>query len=207
MRTRIVQLDESALSQATEVVQAGGVIVFPTDTVYGLGCDAFDEGAVERIYELKGRPREQPLALHLGSATQISRYCRSLKAYQRRFIQRLLPGPYTLILPASQKAPRCSVNSTSGMGLRLPASRAFQLLASALTCPLAGTSVNRHGEPPLMRIEKIAEEFGNAVELILTTDEPMSGKNSTVIDLTGYPPLILRGHLPMALLKELRSDS
>jgi len=207
MKARILSLDERLLPEIADVVRVSGIIVFPTDTVYGLGCDAFHERAVERIYELKGRSREQPLALHLGSVSQIARYCRELNEQQRRFIQRLLPGPYTLILPASSEAPPCSVNSTGGVGLRVPARGAFQLLAQTLEHPIAGTSVNRHGEPPLMRIEEIANEFGDAVDLILTTAEPISGQSSTVIDLVAYPPNVVRGTLPEGLQAELEEEA
>lgn len=206
MTAQILLLDTRVLAEMVQIVRAGGLIVFPTDTVYGLGADASNERAIERIYALKGRSRGQPLSLHLASVDQISPYCAPLSDRQRRWIERLLPGPYTLILPASSEAPRASLNASGAVGLRVPASRTFQQLANALERPLVGTSVNRSGEPPLMRLEEIEETFGHAVELIITIDEPMSGKSSTVIDLTGVHPAILRGELPPELLAKVEDE-
>jgi L-threonylcarbamoyladenylate synthase len=206
MTAQILPLDDRVLAEAAQIVLAGGLIVFPTDTVYGLGADAFNDRAIERVYELKGRSRQQPLSLHLASVDQISRYCARLTDRQHLWIQLLLPGSYTLILPAAPEAPPASVNAAGAVGLRVPASRVFQLLANALERPLVGTSVNRHGEPPLLNVEEIAEEFGDAVELILTTDESMSGQSSTVIDLTGTSLRVLRGVLPEKLKAELERE-
>lgn len=205
MNARLLRLDDEATpAQAAQVVQAGGLIIFPTDTVWGLGADTTSERAITRLRRLKGRSARQPLALHLANVELIQQYCRRLTRQQRRWIALLLPGPYTLILPAAPGAPPVAVNSAGGVGLRVPASRSFQQLAAALTCPLVGTSVNRSGQPPLTRLEEIIGLLGAEVELILTSDEPMSGQSSTVIELTGNSPQVLRGKLPQALRTEQR---
>ncbi len=178
-----------------EVVQSGGLLIFPTDTVYGLGCDAFQDGAIQRIYALKGRPPERPFSVHLGSIEEIKRYA-GVTERQRAWIERLLPGPYTIVLEATPEAPPACVSAEGKIGLRVPKSDSFRLVYEAGGKPLVGTSVNRHGEPPLTDIEAIVEQFGPSVELIVATDEPMSRQSSTVVDLTAEPPRALRGELP-----------
>lgn len=177
--------------------RGGELIIFPTDTVYGLGCDAFNESALQKIYALKGRDPQRPLSTHLSSVSEIERYCTPLTLRQRKWIELLLPGPFTLILKASQKAPKASVNSENKVGLRVPDSDSFRFIADAANVPLVGTSVNRTGEPALTNMEQIIEQFSDLVDLIIETDEPLSEQSSTVIDLTNSNPKVLRGTLPL----------
>lgn len=181
-----------------EVVRKGRLLIFPTDTIYGLGCDAFHERAIQRLYELKGRPPERPFSVHLRSVAEVERHAVMTKR-QRALIQTLLPGPYTVVLEATEDAPPACV-SGGKIGLRVPRSRSFQMISQAAGRPLVGTSVNRHGEPPLTDIGEIIAQFGDDVDLVITTDEPMSHTSSAVIDLTVEPPRALRGELPLELL-------
>ncbi len=180
----------------------GELIIFPTDTVYGLGCDAFNQTALQKIYQLKGRDPQRPLSTHLRSVAEIERYCDALSEKQKSWVERLLPGPYTLILKASKKASPASVSPDGKVGLRVPNSASFRCVAQAANVPLVGTSINRSGEPALTDIDTIIEKFSGFVGLIVVTDEPMSNESSTVIDLTEKKPKILRGILPAHLKLE-----
>jgi len=201
MAAPLVRLDTNAsLSdrdrrQIRWTVQSGGLLVFPTDTIYGLGCDAFNAEAIDRIYQLKDRPSDQPLSVHLATTDHLDRYA-EIGDVQRSRIERLLPGPYTVILTASSEAPSRCVSTDGKIGLRVPDSTAFQAVSEAADCPLVGTSVNRSGQPSLNDIEGIRGQFDDDVDLIVATDAPLSGAGSTVIDLTPEPPVALRGELP-----------
>lgn len=197
MVAQIIRLGRSSprdLERVAEVLKGGGLLVFPTETVYGLGCAAQNQRAIERLYRLKGRERGKPLALHLGSVEELFRYA-IVGEQERRWIERLLPGPYTLVLRASQAAPPVAV-SRGKVGVRVPRSWAFREVAAAAGRALAGTSANRSGEPPAVSPEEAIARFSNQVELILTTDQPLSGRSSAVLDLTEDPPRALRGELP-----------
>jgi len=189
-------------AEIRKAVRNGRLLIFPTDTIYGLGCDAFDERSIERVYQLKGRPPERPLSVHLGSVEEIERYG-VLSERERALIGKVLTGPYTIVLEASRGAPPACVSAEGKIGLRVPKSRSFESVYEAAGTPLVGTSVNRSGEPPLTDIEEIIEQFGEKVDLIITTDEPMSQRSSSVIDLTADPPRALRGDLPEALQIDL----
>ncbi|MFB6285978.1 MAG: L-threonylcarbamoyladenylate synthase [Candidatus Bipolaricaulia bacterium] len=201
MAAPIVHLDTNASfpdhdrRQIRWTVQSGGVLVFPTDTIYGLGCDASNAEAVDRIYQLKDRPSDQPLSVHLATIDALDRYA-EMGDVQRSRIQQLLPGPYTVILTASSEAPRSCVSPDGKIGLRVPDSTAFQAVSEAADRPLVGTSVNRSGEASLNDVETIQARFGDDVDLIVATDASLSGAGSTVIDLTQEPPVALRGELP-----------
>ena len=202
MRAPVIQLDAGGVFAAEgdrqrlhDAVASGGLIVFPTDTIYGLGCDAFQSEAIDRIYHLKDRRSDQPLSVHLKSVQDLTRYAEIDDAQWAR-IERLLPGPYTVILGASSEAPPRCVSADGKIGLRVPDSLAFRRLSEAADRPLVGTSVNRSGEPSLNDIDNIREQFGDQVDLIVATDAPLSGAGSTVIDLTVEPPVALRGQLP-----------
>lgn len=178
-----------------ETALAGGLIVFPTDTVYGLGCNAFDADAIDRIYQLKNRPTHQPLSVHLSRTADLDGYAK-IEGTQRSRIARLLPGPYTVVLTASTEAPPRCVSADGKIGLRVPDSPAFRAVAEAAERPLVGTSVNRSGEPSLNDVGAIHDQFASDVGLIVATEAPLSGAGSTVIDLTVEPPVALRGKMP-----------
>lgn len=185
--------------QIREVVQTGGLLIFPTDTIYGLGCDAFNDRAIKRVYRIKGRARERPFSVHVASVSDIDKYVAPLTGHQRGLLERLLPGPYTVVMRASPMAPRMCVSHEGKIGLRVPASRSFRLVCEAAGRPLVGTSVNRSGEPPLTGHHEIIERFSHDVDLIVVTDEPMMQESSSVIDITGDLPHVLRGSLPPGL--------
>jgi len=198
---RVLPYDDPAtLSAVDEALETGKTIVFPTDTIYGIGGNPWDKRSLERVRALKGRPADQPFALHLATRTSIERHA-LLDKRLRGLIERLLPGPYTLLLPAATRAPSSSVRERK-VGIRVPAHPFFQRTLAQLDRPLFGTSVNRHGEPPFAGIDAIIDRFAT-VDLIIPG--PTGIRPSTILDLTETPPRVLRGELPgplRALLDE-----
>lgn len=177
------------------LLETGGVLIFPTDTVYGIGGSPWDEGALGRVRTMKGRPPEQPFSLHLPSVAAIDRFAR-LDPRAREIVEHFLPGPYTFLLPALPNAPDCAVREGK-VGIRVPAHRFFSQVLRALDRALFGTSVNRSGDPPLIDLFKIIEQF-SGVDLIVSGRIEI-GTPSAVIDLTVDPPIAVRGTLPEGL--------
>ena len=180
-----------ALRLVDEALETGQTIIFPTDTIFGIGGNPWDQRTLQRVCTLKERSMDQPFTLHLPTTESISRYAQVSEANQA-WIQRLLPGPYTVLLPATAEAPASSVLNGS-VGIRIPDHPFFSQIMSVLDRPLFGTSINRHGEPPLSDVATIIDRFGS-VDLILVG--PVSGEASSIIDLTVDPPKALRGTLP-----------
>lgn len=193
--------DPEAPVLVEDALERGETLVFPTDTIYGIGGDPWDTRTVRRVRQLKSRPHDQPFALLLATVAHVDRYAR-LGTGERRWIDRLLPGPYTFLLPAGRGAP--PVAAASGViGLRVPDHPFFDRLLARLDRPLFGTSVNRRGEPPLIDIDRIIDRFPS-VELIVTG--PTSGQPSAILDLTTTPPRVVRGELPPATLDLLEKE-
>lgn len=181
-----------------EVLETGGVLIFPTDTVYGIGGNPWDERALERVRMLKDRDRRQPFSLHLASVETIDRFA-SIDAGMRRELARFLPGPITLLLPANEAAPPSAVMEGK-VGVRVPAHPFFSSIMRQLDRPLFGTSVNRSGAPPLVAVDQMIEQF-SGVDLLV--EGAVGGASaSAIIDITVEPPVVLRGNLPPALGKQ-----
>lgn len=179
---------------AARICPVGEVFAFPTDTVYGLGVRANDQEAIQKLRALKSRPTPAPFSLHLSDVGQLQTCCAPLSRQQREWIAKLLPGPYTVLLPAGKGAPKDAVMQGK-IGIRVPAGAAFPCVSKAFG-PLLGTSVNRAGAPPLNDPKAILETFGQDIALLVTTEEPFSAVSSAVLDLCVDPPQAVRGQLP-----------
>ena len=154
------------IRKAVEILRGGGIVIYPTDTVYGMGCDLFNKKGIERIYEIKRRDRKQPLSFVCADLKDISRYAQvSDNAY--KIMRRLLPGPYTFILDASRAVPKIILPKRQTTGIRVPDNRICQALVAEMGSPIISTSV-KDGEGELLSDPRIIEElFGKRVDMII----------------------------------------
>jgi L-threonylcarbamoyladenylate synthase len=189
------QSDPQLPGAFAELLETGGVAIFPTDTVYGLGGNPWDERALDRVRRLKGRSADQPFTLHLPTLDSVERFA-VLDDPLRRTVDLLLPGPVTLLLPAAHDAPGAATRDGK-VGIRVPKHGFFSETLAALGGTLFGTSVNRAGALPLTSLEAMIEAF-SSVDLIIEGKEG-SGLPSAILDLTVDPPRVLRGSLPAIL--------
>lgn len=187
--------EASLLDQAARAIAAGGLIAYPTDTLYGLGADALNERALGKLFALKGRRAGEPIPLIIGSREQLRTLTSSPTRLARRLMDCFWPGPLTLVLePRGSLSPL--ITGGGGVGVRLPRSPIAQGLALRAGTPLTATSANRSGEPPLLEAASIEEAFG--AELALILDGGPLGKEgppplpSTVVDARGEEPVLLR---------------
>jgi len=178
------------LERIAEALQKDGVIAYPTDTLFGLGCLVSRKKAVDRIYALKGRDPKKPMSILCANLEMLCRYTRHLDTPKFRILKQMFPGPYTAVLPASREVPRYLQNKQS-VGLRIP-DHPFCLALSALVGePLITTSCNRAGEEPLTTSWEIEEEMGHVLDFVVDCGQP-AGLASTVVDLMGDEPVVLR---------------
>jgi tRNA threonylcarbamoyl adenosine modification protein (Sua5/YciO/YrdC/YwlC family) len=177
------------IQRAVQVLNDGGVIAYPTDTVYGLGCDLTNRHAVERLYAIKGMPRTHPLAFVCPDLSDIARYA-IVENQVYRVLRRLLPGPYTFILTATREVPKIVQMKRKSVGIRVPGSEVARALARELGRPIISSTAARPGEDPLVDPDEIDEAFPG---LALVLDGGAGGLvPTTVIDLTTSPPEIVR---------------
>jgi tRNA threonylcarbamoyl adenosine modification protein (Sua5/YciO/YrdC/YwlC family) len=177
------------IRRAVDALEAGGVIAYPTDTVYGLGCDLTNKNAIERLYAIKGMERSHPLAFVCPDLSDIARYA-IVENQVYRVLRRFLPGPYTFILGATREVPKLVQMKRKNVGIRVPACEATRALARELGRPIISSTAARPGEEPLVDPKEIDAAFKG---LALVLDGGAGGLVPTsVIDLTTSPPEIVR---------------
>lgn len=188
-------LDAEALSRLKAVLAEGGLVVHPTDTVYGLAADPFHDGGMDRLYAAKERPRDLVVSMAVVDVDAIFRYGRRTPLAEA-FCAKNLPGPFTVVLAATEEAPKRLVSKAGTIGIRVPDHPIPRLLARAYG-PVTSTSANRHSRPAPATCEDAVEQLGESVEVYIDGGPAPLGKESTVVDLTGPRPNILRqGALP-----------
>lgn len=207
--TEVVAVDASApdpgaVARAAEILRSGGLVAFPTETVYGLGANALDAAAVRRIFAAKGRPPEDPLIVHLAAAEDLDRVARDVPELARELARRLWPGPLTLVLP---KRPEIPPEVTAGLptvAVRVPAHPVAQALIGAAGIPVAAPSANRFGRASPTCAQHVLDDLDGRVDLVLDAGPTSVGVESTVLDLTRGIPTILRpGGVPRERIEEI----
>jgi tRNA threonylcarbamoyl adenosine modification protein (Sua5/YciO/YrdC/YwlC family) len=178
------------IKRAAQVLADGGIIVYPTDTVYGLGCDITNKKAVERIIKIKGRDPKKPMSFVCSDLTHISRYS-NVSNFAYRMLKRFLPGPYTFILEANREVPKMLLTKQKTVGIRIPDHQVALDLVAALDNPVLSTSANKTGEEPLSNPDDIEQSLGPLVDIILDVGV-LHQTPSTVVSLVGDKVDILR---------------
>jgi len=184
------QHEGAALHQAIEHVRSGGILVFPTDTVYGLGCGVFSITGIKSIYQLKGREANKAIAVLLSDLEQIDMVTAEFSPGAYHLAERFLPGPLTLVVLKQSGIP-AELSSLPTIGIRIPNHPFARALLRACG-PMAVTSANRSGNPSATNISEVIGQFGEQIPMIIDGGQSPGGQSSTVVDCTGVEPLILR---------------
>lgn len=191
MKTEVLPVIHArALPRAIEILNAGGLVAFPTDTVYGIGARAFDEKAVEDIYTAKGRPNEKAIPVLLGDAANLASVAAEIPGMALTLAARFWPGPLTLVVPKHPNLPD-AVSAAPTVGVRVP-NHPAALALLRLAGPMAVTSANLSGQPSPSTAQEVLAQLGGRVALILDGGQTPGGIPSTVVDCTGVEPKILR---------------
>jgi L-threonylcarbamoyladenylate synthase len=168
------------------------LVALPTETFYGLGAHAFDPAAVARIFQLKGRPAEKPLLVLVDSLAMVERVAREISARAGRLAARYWPGPLTLVLPAHPSVPAGLTAGTGTIGVRLSGHPVARALVTALGAPVTAPSANLHGGASPRTADEVIAALGTSLDLVLDAGATPGGPASTVLDLTGAVPAVLR---------------
>jgi L-threonylcarbamoyladenylate synthase len=182
--------DPGAVQYALEILRTGGLVAFPTDTVYGLGALAFDQAAIESIYLAKDRPLEKAIPILIGDADDLDRVAINIPELARLLSARFWPGPLTLIVPKRVGLPEV-VSSTGTVGVRVPDHEVARTLLRAAG-PMAVSSANLSGQENPCTAEDVVRQLNGRVPLVLDGGGTRAGIPSTVVDVTGAEPVILR---------------
>jgi len=177
---------------AVEIIESGGIVAFPTDTVYGLGANPFNEGAVERIYRLKRRSRKLPLPLLLADRSDVAKVAAVVPEIAWRLAEHFLPGGLTLVLRKSTWVPSTVTADSDTIAVRIPDHYIPIALIQGLRIPLVGTSANISGKPSPVTADEVNEQLGGEIDLVIDGGRCPGGIESTVIDVSGEIPTIVR---------------
>ncbi|HLB00368.1 MAG TPA: L-threonylcarbamoyladenylate synthase [Bacteroidota bacterium] len=180
------------IGRAVEILRAGGVVIYPTDTVYGIGCSIFQSAAIERVYRIKRRDRSKPFSFICSDLAHISEYAR-VDNPAFRLMKRLIPGPYTFILPAGRmkQIPKSMISRRKTVGIRVPDNTVCAALVTELGHPVLSAGVTDEGGAVINDPSEIADRYGKLVDLMLESGNGML-EVSTIIDLTEDAPVVIR---------------
>ncbi|NJE41686.1 L-threonylcarbamoyladenylate synthase [Thermococcus sp. GR6] len=196
-------MDGRKIKIAAKFILEGKLVAFPTETVYGLGADALNEEAVRRIFEAKGRPADNPLIVHIADFDDLKKLAREIPDEARLLAEKFWPGPLTVVLPKKEEVPTVTTGGLDTVAVRMPAHPIALALIRAST-PIAAPSANISGKPSPTLAEHVIDDFYGKIECIIDGGETKIGVESTVVDLSGEKPTLLRpGGLPLEEIEKV----
>ena len=189
--------DPAVVKEAAAILAKGGLVAFPTDTVYGLGADVFNPDALSRVLEVKRRPHDKPIPVFIRRMEDVNEVARELSGAAWQLAERFWPGPLTLVLFATPQVPEAVTAGTGTVGIRIPKCRVVLDILATLRRPVTGTSANRSGGGDPVTAAEVIKGVGNRCDLILDGGKVPGGIVSTVVDCTQAPFRIIReGAIP-----------
>ena len=197
LETQIITVDKNnpqrdKIKRAAEIIKRGGLVAFPTETVYGLGGNALDEDAARKIYAAKGRPQDNPLIVHIAEISQLTDLVREIPERAKLLMDKFWPGPLTIVFHKSDRVPFGTTGGLDTVAIRMPAHPVALELIKESGVPIAAPSANISGRPSPVCAEDVAEDLNGRIEMIIDGGKASVGVESTVLDLSEEVPIILR---------------
>lgn len=196
--------NEKNIDKAADIIKNGGTVVFPTETVYGLGANAFSEEAVKKIFTAKGRPSDNPLIVHIESIDKIGDLTLDFNENARKLAEAFMPGPITLVMKKKEIVPDCVSAGLKTVGIRCPENKIARQFIKKCGCPVAAPSANISGEVSATVFSDVRDELKGRVDGMIEGEDCIFGIESTVVDVSGEIPVILRpGSVTFEMIKEV----
>lgn len=203
MNTKVSQINEESLQEAAKILKQGGLVGFPTETVYGLGANALDAEASAKIYSAKGRPSDNPLIAHISCMEELEPLVAEIPDQAILLASKYWPGPLTIIFPKSEKVPYGTTGGLDTVAIRMPEELVARQLIALAGVPIAAPSANASGRPSPTTAEHVYQDMNGKIELILDGGAVGIGLESTIVDVSGEMPMLLRpGAITLAMLQE-----
>ena len=192
MKTRLLKDTEEDIRIAAKIIEQGGLVALPTETVYGLGANAMDADAVRKIYEAKGRPADNPTIVHIAEREELGQVTFLVTEDMKTLMDRLWPGPMTMIVPRGEYIPYVTTGNLETVGVRMPENEVARELIRRSGCPIAAPSANLSGKPSPTTAQHVIDDLDGRIDAVIQSGPCRIGIESTVIDMTGKIPMILR---------------
>lgn len=201
------QLNNAIYEKAAEVIKTGGLVAFPTETVYGLGANALDGEAVKKIYAAKGRPSDNPLIAHISHRDQLAPLVREISPLAKKLMDEFWPGPLTLVFKKTDVIPAQTSGGLDTVAVRFPENKVAQDFITACGVPIAAPSANTSGKPSPTRASHVEYDLNGKIDMIIDGGHCEFGLESTIVDVSGDVPCLLRpGSVTLEMLKEIVPD-
>lgn len=197
------EVKEADLAEAAELLRRGGLVAFPTETVYGLGANALDEAAAKKIYEAKGRPSDNPLIAHISGPSELEPLVKEIPEAARKLMERFWPGPLTLIFAKKEIVPYGTTGGLDTVAVRMPSDPIANTLIRLAGVPIAAPSANRSGRPSPTTADHVWQDMDGRIDMIVDGGPVGIGLESTIVDVTGKAATILR---PGAITREMLEE-
>lgn len=204
LETRILGTTEKDIELAAQIIKEGGLVAFPTETVYGLGADAMNQEAVSKVYAAKGRPSDNPMIVHIARDVHMFKVTETITDDMRKLMDTFWPGPLTMVVPAKPEVPRVVTGGLDTVAVRMPDSQPTLDLILESGCPLVGPSANLSGHPSPTSASHVDDDLHGRINAIIQGEDCRVGIESTVVDMTSEVPMILR---PGVITKEQLSEA
>jgi L-threonylcarbamoyladenylate synthase len=192
MACPILKPDPQGIKKAAQILLRGGIIAFPTETFYGLAADALNEGALKKIFQVKGREEGKPLLLLVADKNWLKGLVQNISPLAERLMDRFWPGPLTLVFNASPQLSPLLTADTGKIGVRLSPHPVTQALVQAVGRAITGTSANLSGQPGTLTAREVFQSLGESLDAVLDGGKTAGGPGSTVLDVSDPPPRIIR---------------
>lgn len=196
--------DAEVIRKAAEILRAGGLVAFPTETVYGLGGNGLDDAACKKIYLAKGRPSDNPLILHISEREELGKIVREVSPAAKKLMDAFWPGPLTLVFPKADIVPEKATGGLDTVAVRFPSHPVARAIIRAAGLPVAAPSANSSGKPSPTRASHVEFDLAGKIDMIVDGGAAEWGLESTIVDVSGDIPMILR---PGAVTKEMLEEA
>ncbi len=207
MDTKILKPDENGIKLAGKIVASGGLVAFPTETVYGLGASAFDDEATAKIYKAKGRPSDNPLIVHVGDVTDIVPLAEEISDNGQKLINRFMPGPFTIIVKKSDKVAHTVTAGMNTVAIRCPENATARQFIKSAGVPVAAPSANLSGKPSPTKASHVIDDMTGRIDAIIDGEDCRVGVESTIVDASRDIPVLLRpGGITLEELRQVVPD-
>ena len=204
MDTKIIKIDEALISQAGKIIKNGGLVAFPTETVYGLGGDALNRESSKKIYAAKGRPSDNPLIVHIADIRDMDAIVLKVTENALKLAERFWPGPLTMILKKSDRVPLETTGGLDSVAIRMPVHKTAAAFIKAAGGYVAAPSANISGKPSPTSAKYVIQDMDGRIDMIIDGGDSGIGLESTIVDLTGDIPVLLRpGYITVEQLREV----
>ena len=198
------EIDYTKLKEPANIIEKGGIVIFPTETVYGIGTNGLDEQAIKKLYEIKQRPKNKPISLLVSNISMVEKIAKDITKIEYKLMEKFFPGPFTIILKKKDIIPNIVTANQNTVGIRMPSEEIARRLVEYANVPIATPSANISGRPSGTNLDEISKDFKGKVDYFIDAGESKIGISSTIVKvIDGIPHILRQGSITKKQIEEI----